>query len=202
MRANISYMLKNWIAWDKKSLVYFLIRVPALVFQPIVTAYIPKAMIDCIEKGVTTRQLILVVVDEPTAKMQRFGTRRQSIMCSLQQHNNAAPGENEKMKEKAKKQTSVWMSVFFLQNAAAVLSLKIRQFDRVSFAVIPAGATGCCDDIFKVKNIQFCLRLEIFFLHIRSSFRFAIAYIYLKFSIAELQKENKIATQVIFKICL
>lgn len=114
MRANISYMLKNWIAWDKKSLVYFLIRVPALVFQPIVTAYIPKAMIDCIEKGVTTRQLILVVVDEPTANMQRFGTRRQSIMCSLQQHNNAAPGENEKMKEKAKKQTSVWMSVFFL----------------------------------------------------------------------------------------
>ena len=83
-------------------------------------------------------------------------------MCSLQQHNNAAPGENEKMKEKAKKQTSVWMSAFFLQNAAAVLSLKIRQFDRVSFAVIPAGATGCCDDIFKVKNIQFCLRLEIF----------------------------------------
>ena len=61
MRANIKYMLKNWIAWDKKSLVYFLIRVPALVFQPIVTAYIPKAMIDCIEKGVTTRQLILVV---------------------------------------------------------------------------------------------------------------------------------------------
>ena len=49
MRANISYMLKNWIAWDKKSPVYFLIRVPALVFQPIVTAYIPKAMIDCIE---------------------------------------------------------------------------------------------------------------------------------------------------------
>ena len=61
MRENIKYMLKNWIAWDKKSLLYFFIRVPALVFQPIVTAYIPKAMIDCIEKGVTTRQLILVV---------------------------------------------------------------------------------------------------------------------------------------------
>lgn len=61
MRENIKYMVKNWMAWDKKSPVYFLIRVPALVFQPIVTAYIPKAMIDCIEKGVTTRQLILVV---------------------------------------------------------------------------------------------------------------------------------------------
>lgn len=34
---------------------------PALVFQPIITAYIPKAMIDCIEKGVTTERLILVV---------------------------------------------------------------------------------------------------------------------------------------------
>ena len=24
MRENIKYMLKNWIAWDKKSLLYFL----------------------------------------------------------------------------------------------------------------------------------------------------------------------------------
>lgn len=42
MRENIKYMVKNWIAWDKKSLVYFLIRVPALVFQPIVTALYPR----------------------------------------------------------------------------------------------------------------------------------------------------------------
>lgn len=61
MKANIKYMLKNWIAWDKKSLIYFFIRVPALVFQPIVTAYIPKAMIDCITKGVTVGRLTLVV---------------------------------------------------------------------------------------------------------------------------------------------
>ena len=54
MKDNLKYMLKNWMAWDKKSLIYFFIRVPALVFQPIITAYIPKAMIDCIEKGVTT----------------------------------------------------------------------------------------------------------------------------------------------------
>ena len=54
-------MLKNWISWDKKSLVYFFIRVPALVLQPIVTAYIPKAMIDCINEGVTVGRLILVV---------------------------------------------------------------------------------------------------------------------------------------------
>ena len=61
MKENLRYMLKNWIAWDKKSLIYFFIRVPAMVLQPIITAYIPKAMIDCIEQGVTTERLILVV---------------------------------------------------------------------------------------------------------------------------------------------
>lgn len=61
MKDNLKYMLKNWMSWDKLSLLYFFIRVPALVLQPIVTAYIPKAMIDCIEKGVTVERLILVV---------------------------------------------------------------------------------------------------------------------------------------------
>ncbi len=61
MKDNLRYMLRNWITWDKKSLAYFIIRVPALVLQPIITAYIPKAMIDCIEQGVTTERLILVV---------------------------------------------------------------------------------------------------------------------------------------------
>ena len=58
---NFKYMLKNWIARDKKSLIYFFIRVPAMVLQPIITAYIPKAMIDCINEGVTVNRLILVV---------------------------------------------------------------------------------------------------------------------------------------------
>lgn len=61
MKDNLKYMLKNWMSWDKLNLLYFFIRVPALVLQPIVTAYIPKAMIDCIEKGVTVERLILVV---------------------------------------------------------------------------------------------------------------------------------------------
>lgn len=61
MKENLKYMIKNWLEWDKKSLIYFFIRVPALVLQPIVTAYIPKAMIDCINEGVTVGRLILVV---------------------------------------------------------------------------------------------------------------------------------------------
>ena len=54
-------MLKNWITWDKKSVLYFIIRIPAMVLQPIITAYIPKAMIDCINEGATVNRLIFVV---------------------------------------------------------------------------------------------------------------------------------------------
>lgn len=61
MKQNFMYMIKNWIKWDKKSLIYFFIRVPALVLQPIITAYIPKAIIDCINDGVTTHRLIMVI---------------------------------------------------------------------------------------------------------------------------------------------
>lgn len=61
MKENFKYMLSNWIKWDRKSLVYFFIRVPAMVLQPIITAYIPKAMIDCINEGVTVGRLTLVV---------------------------------------------------------------------------------------------------------------------------------------------
>lgn len=58
---NFKCMLKNWITWDKKSVLYFIIRIPAMVLQPIITAYIPKAMIDCINEGATVNRLIFVV---------------------------------------------------------------------------------------------------------------------------------------------
>ena len=54
-------MIKNWITWDKKSLFYLFIRIPALVLLPILTAYVPKAMIDCIQQGVTVKELIVIV---------------------------------------------------------------------------------------------------------------------------------------------
>lgn len=61
MKNNFRYMLTNWMAWDKKGVIYFIIRVPAMVLQPIITAYIPKAMIDCINEGVTVGRLTFVV---------------------------------------------------------------------------------------------------------------------------------------------
>lgn len=59
--ANLKYMFSNWLKWDKKSVFYLCIRVPAMVALPLITAYIPKAMIDCIEQGATVSRLTAVV---------------------------------------------------------------------------------------------------------------------------------------------
>lgn len=61
MISNVKYMIKKWIAWDTRGLLFLFISVPALVLQPIIMAYIPKAMIDCIEKGVGVSRLIVVI---------------------------------------------------------------------------------------------------------------------------------------------
>ena len=61
MKDNFIYMLSNWLKWDKKSLKFFFLWVPALVLQPLVTAYIPKAMIDAIGKGVTVQNMTVIV---------------------------------------------------------------------------------------------------------------------------------------------
>lgn len=61
MKDNFKYMLSNWLKWDEKSLKFFFLWVPALVLQPLVTAYIPKAMIDAIDNGVTVGDMTVIV---------------------------------------------------------------------------------------------------------------------------------------------
>ncbi len=61
MKDNFKYMLSNWLKWDKRSLKFFFLWVPALVLQPLVTAYIPKAMIDAIDNGVTVGDMTVIV---------------------------------------------------------------------------------------------------------------------------------------------
>lgn len=58
MKKNFVYMFHNWVSWDKKSLIYFFLRVFALVFQPILTAYIPKSIIDCINSNASISKII------------------------------------------------------------------------------------------------------------------------------------------------
>ncbi len=61
MIKHIKYMVTNWIAWDKKSLFFFPVRVLALVCQPILTAYVPKAIIDCINSNADISEIVKVV---------------------------------------------------------------------------------------------------------------------------------------------
>lgn len=58
---NVRVLFKNWARWDKKGVVWFLIRIPALVIMPLVTAFIPKAMIDSVTAGVSVGRLTAVI---------------------------------------------------------------------------------------------------------------------------------------------
>lgn len=60
-KENVSYMLKNWRNWNPKSIWYCVLRVPALVLMPMLTALIPKLMIDCITQAVSPGKMIAVV---------------------------------------------------------------------------------------------------------------------------------------------
>lgn len=61
MITNIKYMFSNWLKWDKKGILYFILLVPVNVIQPIIIAYIPKAIIDCINNNVSVIELIIVL---------------------------------------------------------------------------------------------------------------------------------------------
>ncbi len=51
-------MLKNWWSWDKKGLLICSLRIPILIFTPILTACIPKVLIDCIQNNVPINELV------------------------------------------------------------------------------------------------------------------------------------------------
>lgn len=59
---NFKYMMKNWWDWEKKSFLYVAVRVPAIVLLPIVTAFVPKAIIDCITSNGTMSEMVLIVI--------------------------------------------------------------------------------------------------------------------------------------------
>lgn len=58
---NIGYMLKNWYRWHKRSYLYLLARIPALIVVPMLSALAPKVMMDSIAEQVSVRTLILRV---------------------------------------------------------------------------------------------------------------------------------------------
>ncbi len=61
MRGEVRYMLRNWKAWDARSFGFCLVRLPALVLQPIVTALIPKVLLDGIYSRVSIGRMTAAV---------------------------------------------------------------------------------------------------------------------------------------------
>lgn len=58
---NVRYLLHNWWEWDRKSIWFCVLRVPALVLMPMLTALIPKLMIDCITTKASTLTMIALI---------------------------------------------------------------------------------------------------------------------------------------------
>lgn len=56
--SNISYMLRNWYAWHRRSFLYLAARIPALIAVPMLTAFVPKAMMDCMTNHAPISQLV------------------------------------------------------------------------------------------------------------------------------------------------
>ncbi len=57
---NIKYMVKNWVKWEKKSLLYAFIRIPSVIVLPALTALVPKVLIDCITNRKDSTYIIFV----------------------------------------------------------------------------------------------------------------------------------------------
>lgn len=59
--SNTRYMFRNWYVWSKKSLLLSVLRVPVSIVVPAITAYIPKVLIDALERNMEPTKLIATV---------------------------------------------------------------------------------------------------------------------------------------------
>lgn len=58
---NLKYMVDHWWEWNKRSILWVLLSIPAAVALPAVTALIPKLLIDYITQQVPISKMILMV---------------------------------------------------------------------------------------------------------------------------------------------
>ncbi|MDR2046694.1 MAG: ABC transporter ATP-binding protein/permease [Clostridiales bacterium] len=58
---NIKYILKNWWAFDKRSVCLYIFMLPPLVIMPILTALIPKLIIDSLDIGRSAGEIVLLI---------------------------------------------------------------------------------------------------------------------------------------------
>ena len=55
---NLSYMLRNWYRWHRRSFLYLAARIPALIAVPMLAAFVPKAMMDCMTNHAPISELV------------------------------------------------------------------------------------------------------------------------------------------------
>ena len=55
---NLSYMLRNWYRWHRRSFLYLAARIPALITVPMLAAFVPKAMMDCMTNHAPISELV------------------------------------------------------------------------------------------------------------------------------------------------
>lgn len=60
--SSIKYMFLNWWLWNKFSVVFCGIRVIATISLTILYSLLPKIIIDCISKPVTTNEFIIIII--------------------------------------------------------------------------------------------------------------------------------------------
>ncbi|HIU36285.1 MAG TPA: ABC transporter ATP-binding protein [Candidatus Fimenecus excrementigallinarum] len=58
---NTKYMLRNWYRWHRRSFLYLAARIPALVAVPMLMAYAPKVILDCVTAHAPVSALVLRV---------------------------------------------------------------------------------------------------------------------------------------------
>ncbi len=61
LKDNTVYMLRNWYRWHRRSFLYLAARIPALVAVPMLMAYAPKVIMDCVTAHAPVSTLVLRV---------------------------------------------------------------------------------------------------------------------------------------------
>ena len=61
LKENTVYMLRNWYCWHRRSFLYLAARIPALVAVPMLMAYAPKVIMDCVTAHAPVSTLVLRV---------------------------------------------------------------------------------------------------------------------------------------------
>lgn len=85
---NLKYMYRNWWKWNKIGYLYCGLRVPVLVLLPMLTALIPKLMIDCITQQRSPLYLsgIVVAMSLAIAGLSWIGPYLQEHMKAIAQN--------------------------------------------------------------------------------------------------------------------